>query len=110
MTSTGSWAEYKKPLGLSLGITALVWILLFTIVIFDPSTHSAALLPSTKADNRAPTQQACPFTPCADARLAHRGPGVDHANEVCDHWDTVKRCSLQGAWEHKDIYHTPCRE
>lgn len=59
MTSTVSWAEYKKPLGLSLGITALVWILLFTIVIFDPNTHNATLLPGKKEDIRAPTPQAC---------------------------------------------------
>ena len=65
MTSSVSWAEYKRPLGLSLGITALVWILLFTIVIFDPNTHSAALLPSRKDDTRTHTPQACPFTPCS---------------------------------------------
>ena len=61
MTSTASWAEHKKPLGLSLGITALVWILLFTVVIFDPNTHSTASLQESK-DISPPTAQVCPVT------------------------------------------------
>jgi len=62
MTSQPNWDEYKKPLSLSLGITALVWLLLFTIVIFDPNRHKPALLANTEDDPAAPNLQACPLS------------------------------------------------
>ena len=91
MTSTVSWAEYKKPLGLSLGITALVWLLLFTIVIFDPKTHSTALLPNKRDDTGPPIQQACPplcESSCSEQLAYCRGSrssslGLPKAKRLC---------------------------
>lgn len=37
MQSSKQWNEYKWPLSLSVGITGLVWILLFAVVMLDPS-------------------------------------------------------------------------
>ena len=91
MTSTVSWAEYKKPLGLSLGITALVWLLLFTIVIFDPNTHNTALLPNKRDDSGAPIQQVSPLcvrAPVPSGSAPAGGPG--HVR---------KRCLQQSSYE-----------
>ena len=59
MTSPASWDQYKKPLSLSLGITALVWILLFILVIFDPSRHKQAAQAKSNEDSSNATSQAC---------------------------------------------------
>ena len=59
MTSPASWDEYKRPLSLSLGITAFVWILLFIVVIFDPSRHKQAALAKSNEDSNHATSQAC---------------------------------------------------
>ena len=39
MAESKQWQEVKGPLGLSLAITALVWLLLFAVVLFDPAGH-----------------------------------------------------------------------
>ena len=61
MTSPVSWDEYKRPLSLSVGITALVWFLLFTIVIFDPSRDKQPLLGSISSDSGNVTSQVSPL-------------------------------------------------
>lgn len=60
MTAPVSWNEYKKPLSLSLGITALVWILLFTIVSFDPSRQKQGLLINRSNDTSIQPPQVLP--------------------------------------------------
>ena len=61
MTSPVSWDEYKRPLSLSLGITALVWLLLFTIVIFDPSRTKRPLLDNRSNESGNLTSQVSPL-------------------------------------------------
>lgn len=61
MTSPVSWDEYKRPLSLSLGITALVWLLLFTIVIFDPSRTKQPLLDNRSNESGNLTSQVSPL-------------------------------------------------
>jgi hypothetical protein len=39
MTEAKTWQEYKLPFGISVGVTALVWLFLFTLVMLDPSRH-----------------------------------------------------------------------
>ena len=31
--------SYKVPVGISVGVTALVWVFLFALVMLDPSRH-----------------------------------------------------------------------
>lgn len=39
MAESKQWQEVKGPLSLSLAITALVWLLLFAVVLIDPAGH-----------------------------------------------------------------------
>ncbi len=60
MVETKQWKEVKGPLFISLGITALVWLLLFVVVILDPTGHHAG---SKQLDLPASSTQTLPVSP-----------------------------------------------
>lgn len=64
MVESRQWQEVRGPLSLSLGITALVWLLLFVVVIFDPAGHHAG---SMQIDQAASSNQTLPVSPLPSA-------------------------------------------
>ncbi|EIE18216.1 Metallo-dependent phosphatase [Coccomyxa subellipsoidea C-169] len=66
MVETKQWKEVKGPLSISLGITALVWLLLFVVVILDPTGHHAG---SNELDQAASSTQTLPVTGNAQGPL-----------------------------------------
>ena len=50
MTEVKRWQDYKVPVAISVGVTSLVWLFLFTLVMLDPARHHMDLFLGGPAD------------------------------------------------------------
>ena len=87
MTEAKRWQDYKVPVAVSVGVTSLVWLFMFTLIMMDPARHHVNLFFGGQpvADGKVRVQTClstwCRFDGIVEACLSAHPPAV-HAFQV----------------------------